>query len=50
MSNCFVDMSHPMYGYNTQDRDNKIIVAINEEIRPVFGGKLTSKYKFLRVL
>ena len=30
MPNCFVDMSHPMYGYNTQDKDNKIIVAINE--------------------
>lgn len=39
MSNCFVDMSHPMYGYNTQDKDNKIIVAINEEIRPCVRWK-----------
>lgn len=39
MSNCFVDMSHPMYGYTTQDKDNKIIVAINEEIRPCVRWK-----------
>lgn len=43
MSNCFVDMSHPMYGYNTQDKDGKIIVAITEDIRPCVRWK-TSKY------
>lgn len=42
MSNCFVDMSHPMYGYNTQDKDAKIIVSITEEIRPCVRWK-TSK-------
>ena len=42
MSNCFVDMSHPMYGYNAQDKDNKIIVSITEEIRPCVRWK-TSK-------
>ena len=39
MSNCFVDMSHPMYGYNTQDKDSKIIVSITEEIRPCVRWK-----------
>ena len=42
MSNCFVDMSHPMYGYNAQDKDSKIIVSITEEIRPCVRWK-TSK-------
>ena len=39
MSNCFVDMSHPMYGYNAQDKDSKIIVSITEEIRPCVRWK-----------
>ena len=42
MSNCFVDMTHPMYGYNAQDKDSKIIVSITEEIRPCVRWK-TSK-------
>lgn len=36
---CYVDMSHPMYGYNAQDKDSKIIIAINEEIRPCVRWK-----------
>lgn len=43
MSNCFVDMSHPMYGYNSQDKDGKIIVSITEDIRPCVRWK-TNKY------
>lgn len=39
MANCFVDMSHPMYGYNAQDKDSKIIVSITEEIRPCVRWK-----------
>ena len=43
MSNCFVDMSHPMYGYNTQDKDSKIIVSITEEIRPCVRWKASKQ-------
>lgn len=31
---CFVDMSHPMYGYNTQDKNETIIISITEDIKP----------------
>ena len=34
MANCFVDMAHPMYGYNAQDKNNVITVSVTEEIRP----------------
>ena len=34
MSNCFVDMAHPMHGYNAQDKNNVITVSVTEEIRP----------------
>lgn len=34
MSNCFVDMAHPMRGYNAQDKNNVITVSVTEEIRP----------------
>lgn len=39
MSGCTVDMSHPMYGYNAQDKDSKIIVAITEEVHPCVSWK-----------
>lgn len=39
MGNCFVDMSHPMYGYNAQDKNNNIIVSVTEEIRPCVRWK-----------
>lgn len=34
MTNCFVDMAHPMHGYNAQDKNNVITVSVTEEIRP----------------
>lgn len=34
MANCFVDMAHPMHGYNAQDKNNVITVSVTEEIRP----------------
>lgn len=34
MANCFVDMAHPMRGYNAQDKNNVITVSVTEEIRP----------------
>lgn len=34
MGNCFVDMAHPMHGYNAQDKNNVINVSVTEEIRP----------------
>lgn len=34
MTNCFVDMAHPMRGYNAQDKNNVITVSVTEEIRP----------------
>lgn len=34
MANCFVDMAHPMYGYNAQNKNNVITVSVTEEIRP----------------
>lgn len=43
MTNCYVDMTHPLYGYNAQSKDDNIIVAVNEEIRPCVRQK-TSKY------
>lgn len=46
MSNCFVDMSHPMQGYNAQDKDGKIIISVAEEIRPCVRFKAS---KVLRV-
>ena len=39
MTNCNVDMSHPMYGYNTQDKDGQITVSITEEIKPCVRWK-----------
>ena len=42
-SKCFVEFNHPMYGYNKQDKNEVITVAINEEIRPCVRWK-TSKY------
>lgn len=44
MGNCFVDMSHPMYGYNAQDKNDKVIISVTEEIRPCVRWK-TSKYE-----
>lgn len=43
MAECYVDMTHPMYGYNAQSKDDTIIVAVNEEIRPCVRQK-TKKY------
>lgn len=39
MTNCNVDMSHPMYGYNTQDKDGQITVSITEDIKPCVRWK-----------
>ena len=39
MTNCNVDMSHPMYGYNTQDKDSQITVSITEDIKPCVRWK-----------
>lgn len=39
MSNCFVDLSHPLYGYNKQDKNSNIIVSVTEEIRPCIRWK-----------
>ena len=39
MTNCNVDMSHPMYGYNTQDKDSHITVSITEDIKPCVRWK-----------
>lgn len=39
MTNCTVDMSHPMYGYNTQDKDSQITVSITEDIKPCVKWK-----------
>ena len=39
MTNCNVDMSHPMYGYNTQDKDSQITVSITENIKPCVRWK-----------
>ena len=39
MTNCNVDMSHPMYGYNTQDKDSQITVSIAEDIKPCVRWK-----------
>ena len=39
MTNCYVDMSHPMYGYNTQDKDSRITISITEEIKPCVRWK-----------
>lgn len=42
MSNCFTDLSHPMYGYNRQDKNSNIIVSITEDIRPCVRFKTDS--------
>lgn len=39
MANCNVDMSHPMYGYNTQDKDSQITISITEDIKPCVRWK-----------
>lgn len=39
MANCFVDLSHPLYGYNKQDKNSNIIVSVSEEIRPCIRWK-----------
>ena len=39
MTNCNVDMSHPMYGYNTQDKDGQITVSVTEDIKPCVRWK-----------
>ena len=39
MTNCNVDMSHPMYGYNTQDKDSQIAISITEDIKPCVRWK-----------
>ena len=39
MTNCNVDMSHPMYGYNTQDKDSQITISITEDIKPCVRWK-----------
>lgn len=47
MGNCFVDMAHPMYGYNAQDKNSVITVSITEEIRPCVRWKTN---KLLKVI
>lgn len=45
MANCFVDMAHPMYGYNAQDKNSVITVSITEEIRPCVRWKANKVMK-----
>lgn len=47
MSNCFTDMSHPMYGYNKQDKNSNIIVSVTEEIRPCVRWKTKDYLRFI---
>lgn len=46
MPKCFVDLSHPLYGYNKQDKNSNIIVSVTEEIRPCIRWKTKN---FLKV-
>lgn len=46
MTNCFVDMAHPMHGYNAQDKNNVITVSVTEEIRPCVRWS-TEHYRYI---
>lgn len=45
MSNCFVDMAHPMYGFNAQDKNGVITVSVTEEIRPCVRWKANKQLR-----
>lgn len=39
MTNCFTDLSHPLYGFNRQDKNSQIIVSVTEDINPCVRWK-----------